>query len=81
MSLCEIYTLFTLSFCKLSPHLEYAKVRGKDSRLEVNNMLRLNANGSGQVCKSFGLHAKLPAMKALYDDGMGLFLANTGRKF
>ena len=44
--------------------------------LAKNRLLPISA--SGQVCSEFGVHPKLPAVKALYDDNDLLFFANTG---
>ena len=76
------------SFYMLSPYhdcgplyTEYEAIRGEFAKLKDEQMLELNAMSSEQPCERFGLHNNLPEMKAMYDDEIGLFLANTGRKY
>ena len=60
---------------------EYSDVRGEDATLKAEDMLLLDAGSSlNQPCSSFGLHKNLGVMKELYDEGMGVIFANTGRK-
>ena len=73
------------SFHMLAPHKdcalysEYEEMRGP-MKLAKTSMLEVDATQSDaeQPCENFGLHNKLPVMKEIYDNGHGIFLANTG---
>jgi uncharacterized protein (DUF1501 family) len=73
------------SFYMLAPHPscgdlydEYKAVRSAAAALKSTDMLEIDASSSEQPCDTFGLNKKLPIMKELYDNGHGLFFANTG---
>ena len=58
-------------------YAEYKKARGGHA-LSTDQILTINAAGSGQICDNFGVHHKLPKVKELYDDGDAAFFANMG---
>jgi hypothetical protein len=53
-------------------YAEYKKARGGHA-LSTDQILTINAAGSGQICDNFGVHHKLPKVKELYDDGDASF--------
>jgi len=74
------------SFNMLVPHSrcfesdlysEYKDVR-RGVALEKEDLLPINASGSGQPCEMLGLHPSLTFLKSLYDDGNAAMLANIG---
>jgi len=56
---------------------EYRAVRSNVA-LEQGELLPLNTSGSGQPCRTFGLHPSLTFLKSLYDNGTAALLANIG---
>jgi hypothetical protein len=56
---------------------EYKTVRGSIA-LSREELLRINARTSQQVCEVFGIHPQLPLIKELYDDEEAIFLAGIG---
>lgn len=56
---------------------EYRSVRGNVA-LRKEELLPINASGSGQPCEMLGLHPSLPFLKSLYDNGTAAMLANIG---
>jgi len=75
------------SFYMLAPHPEkcsglydqYKNLRQAAATLDFSNMVEIDATGSpGQPCSHFGLNKNLPILKEIYDNGDGMFFANTG---
>lgn len=57
---------------------EYEEIRTTTAKLDVGDMIQINATSSNQDCDFYGLHQNLRALKDLYDSGDAIFLANTG---
>jgi cullin-associated NEDD8-dissociated protein 1 len=57
---------------------QYTEVRGELIALPKNELLPIDASGSGQPCSTFGVHPSLPTVQQLYVDGDASFLANVG---
>jgi len=55
----------------------YRIVRGSVA-LEKSYLKPISANGSGQVCNTFGVHPSLPTLHSLYQSGDAAFIANMG---
>ncbi len=66
------------SFNMLIPHTcaskdlykEYSNMRGSVAISPKSSLLEIDANATGQVCESFGMHPKLAAAHQLYNDGV-----------
>lgn len=56
---------------------EYKTVRGSVG-LSKNDLLPIDAQGSNQICRRFGLHPNLPFVKTLYDEDDVAFFAGVG---
>lgn len=56
---------------------EYKSVRGSVA-LSKDDLLPIDAQDSGQVCKNFGLHPNLPFIQNLYAEGDVSFFAGVG---
>ncbi len=56
---------------------QYSNVRGS-AALKLSELLPINAQSSSQTCDTYGVNNKLPQLKALYDKGEALFIANIG---
>ncbi|CAE7202317.1 unnamed protein product [Symbiodinium natans] len=54
---------------------EYQSVR-KSAAMPNANLLEVST--SGQTCSKFGVHYKLPALHALYQEGRAAFISNVG---
>jgi uncharacterized protein (DUF1501 family) len=65
--------------CTKGPDLyqQYSDVR-ETLALRRQDLIPLDATGSGQACETFGLHPKLRKLAELYDEGDALFAANIG---
>lgn len=56
---------------------EYKNARGPLA-LSQDDLLDIDATGSGQLCNTWGIHKNLPLLKELYDAGDAMFVLNTG---
>ena len=46
--------------------------------LTTNELLDIDATGSGQPCRKFSVNKQFSALQQIYNDGKGIFFANTG---
>lgn len=56
---------------------EYQQARGR-VKLSGDQLLRIDASSSDQICNTFGVHYKFPLLRDLYANKEALFFANTG---
>ncbi len=48
--------------------------------MQKSELLIINATSSLQPCHTYGIHYRLPVLKALYDKGEASFIAGIGGK-
>ena len=58
-------------------YAQYAQVRG-DVALRQEQLLPIDAAGSLQVCRRFGMHSAMPSLQQMYSEGDALWVANAG---
>jgi hypothetical protein len=59
-------------------HTSYIQERGRIALKPYETKITIDAESSEQPCDTFVVHPKASAFKEIYDDGEGIFLANTG---
>jgi len=58
-------------------YAEYKNAR-KGHTIAKDDLLDIDATGSGQKCNTFGVNENFPILKELYDKGEGMFFLNMG---
>ena len=56
---------------------EYKTAR-KGHTIDKDDLLDIDATGSGQQCNTFGINKNFPILKEMYDQGDGMFFLNMG---
>jgi uncharacterized protein (DUF1501 family) len=77
---CDSYNMLVPHTCSgKDMYAEYALVR-EEIALKKTELRVLNGTGTpgNQICETFGVHPKLEAVQAMYNDGDLLFYTNTG---
>ncbi len=72
-----VYTIILLLFLCTVSYEQYKNVRGSVA-VDHSSLLKINADGSSQPCKIFGVHPNMPFLKDLYDQKDASFIAGVG---